>query len=365
MEEVGDLAHSPPLVRKGRSRRSNQTVLNTLETCDNSSQQNTPATRSVIDDLEWSAPSSPVSEENKPTSETFSGGSLDPSLWQDFGSAFHTAFSLLGGGEGFSLEMPGTPAVPDIVEAPIAIKPHLPQVIDESEIPKNIQSPEDMETAHSIPPDFVAGRESDDVVLVSSQEEDSDDVTLIQIKEQLMSKISQGKTTARGVKGGRGRGRKKGRGRRKGKGRGRGRGRARAVGLQSNIIDDEEDEDDVMIVNPSEQQQEEEKLNDADTPVEIQSSPAHSVICLSPAQPSSDCIYVESVFEQITDATPGQFDDAPEEEEEKKETTDDEHPGILDSKSYDPNALYCICHQKHNDRYTLISGTKTCSNSQI
>lgn len=370
MDQVGDLAHSPPLVRRGRSRRTCQTLQTDPETC--ATQRATSATRSVIDDLEWSAPSSPVSEESKPASEAFAGGSLDPSLWQDFGSAFHTAFSLLGGNEGLSLEMPDTMAVPD-VEATDAIEPSPPQVIDEMEMPDNMESADDMEISQLVAPDIVAGGESDDVVLISGQEEDSDEMTLIQIKEQLASKSRQEDTRARGGKGGRGKARRKGRGRGRRKGKRRGRGRGRAVQLQSSITDDEDNDDDVMIVNPTEQQlQEEEKINDPHGPAEIETSPAHFNITLSPAQrSSSDCIYIESDLDQITDATPGQYEDAPEEQEEEEEEekkdniNEGEHPGTLDSKGYDSNALYCICRQKHNNRYTLISRNKISRASEI
>lgn len=132
MEEVGDLAHSPPPVRKTRSRRSNQTPLSTPET--QGSLRVTPNARSVLDELEWSAPSSPVADDNKPAAETFAGGNLDPSLWQDCGSAFHTAFSLLGGGESFQVEMPDALAVPDTVEA---IEPFDSCVTDESPMCNN------------------------------------------------------------------------------------------------------------------------------------------------------------------------------------------------------------------------------------
>lgn len=365
LDEVGDLAHSPPLVRRGRSRRTSQTPMTTSETC--ATQRATAATRSVIDDLEWSAPSSPIAEENKPASEPFAGGSLDPSLWQDFGSAFHTAFSLLGGNEGLSLEMPDALPVSDMVEATDAIEPPSPQAMDETEMPDNREAADDMEISHPVALDFVAGGDIDEVVLISGQEEDSDEMTLIHIKEQLEYKSRQEHTGARGGKGGRGKARGKGRGRGRRKARGRGRGRGRAVELQSSIADDEDNDDEVIIVNPAEQRvQEEEKLNDPCGPAEMEASPAHSVISLSPAQQSnSDCIYIESDLDQITDATPGQYDDAPEEqeqeqqeEEEKGNINEGEHPDILDSKGYDSNALYCICRQKHDNRYTHISGNK-------
>uniref|UniRef100_A0A3P9L8A5 Death-inducer obliterator 1 n=1 Tax=Oryzias latipes TaxID=8090 RepID=A0A3P9L8A5_ORYLA len=92
IEEVGELAHSPPLVRRGRSRRINQTPQTPTDT---ESTQKPLTARSVLDDLQWSAPSSPLSDDGKLSSETSAGDALDPLLWQDFGSAFHTAFSLL------------------------------------------------------------------------------------------------------------------------------------------------------------------------------------------------------------------------------------------------------------------------------
>uniref|UniRef100_A0A3B5A685 Death inducer-obliterator 1 n=1 Tax=Stegastes partitus TaxID=144197 RepID=A0A3B5A685_9TELE len=132
MDEVGDLSHSPPLVRRGRGRRTYQTPQTTTETP--STERPAQTARSVIEDLQWSAPSSPVSEDSKPASEASAGGSLDPSLWQDFGSAFHTAFSLLGGDEGLSMTMSDALAVPDILEATDAIKIPNPQTIEETEV---------------------------------------------------------------------------------------------------------------------------------------------------------------------------------------------------------------------------------------
>nr|XP_046253397.1 uncharacterized protein LOC124063618 isoform X2 [Scatophagus argus] len=358
LDEVGDLAHSPPPVRRCRSRRSNQTPQATSET--GATQRTTPQTRSVLDDLEWSAPSSPVSEESKPTSEASTGVSLDPSLWQDFGSAFHTAFSLLGGNEGLSMDMSDAPAAPDILKATDAIEAPPTQVVDEPEVPDTMDTADDTEMSQPVAPDNVAGGESDDVVLISSQEEDSDEMTLIQIKEKLASKSRQGDTRARGGKGGRGKARGRGRGKGKGKGKGRGRGRGRAVEPHSSFADSEDKSEEVIMVKPAEQQlQEEAKVDDPHGPaeIEISSSPSHSDICLSPSQrSSSDCIYIESDLDQIADAAPGQYDDAPEEqvEEEKK---DDMNAGVYsvksNSKSYDSNALYCICQQKHNERFMI------------
>lgn len=135
MEEVGELAHSPPPVRKTRSRRSTHIALTTAET--EESPRRTPSAMSVLDGLEWSAPSSPVAEETKPATETFAAGNLDPSLWQDCGSAFHTAFSLLGGGDSFQVEMQDALAVPGAAEAGDSIEPYDSHVTDESAMPKN------------------------------------------------------------------------------------------------------------------------------------------------------------------------------------------------------------------------------------
>lgn len=353
MEEVGDLTHSPPLVRRGRSRRTNQTPRATTET--HITQRATHATRRVIDDLEWSAPSSPVSEESKPASEASAAGSLDPSLWQDFGSAFHTAFSLLGGNEDLSMDMPDTLAAPDILETTDEALPL--QSIDETEVSDVMESAEDMEISLPVVPNSAGGGEIQDIVIISSQEEDSDEMTLIQIKEQLASKGRQGHTRARGGKGGRGnaRGRARGRGRGRGKGRGRGRGRGRPAELQSGIAGGEESDDEVLLVSPAEQQlHNEEKFNDQHTAATVV-SPVH---CDSPIQhSSSDCIIIDTDLDQInSDVTLGQYDDAPEEEGDEKKDIKivGEYSSITDAEGYDSNALYCICRQKHNQRY--ISG---------
>lgn len=357
LDEVGELAHSPPLVRRGRSRRACQTPQTTVET--SATPRATPATKSVIDDLEWSAPSSPVAEEQKPASEAFAGGSLDPSLWQDFGSAFHTAFSLLGGNEGLSLGMPEALPAPDIVEATDATEPSPPQAPEESEMPDNIETADDMEISQAVAADIPAEGEISDVVVISGQEEDSDEMTLIQIKEQLTSKNRLEDTGSRGGKGGKGKARRKGRRQNRRKGKGRGRGRGRAAELQSSNADDEED--DVIIVDPTERQlQEEVKQNDPHGPADTETSSAHLNISLSPAQrSSSDCICIESDLDQVTDATTGQFENAPteqvEEEKDKKDDIKGERPGTLDSKGCDSDALYCICRRKQNNRYAVIS----------
>lgn len=358
MEEVGDLTHSPPLVRRGRSRRTNQAPQTTTDT--HTTHRATHTTRSVLDDLEWSAPSSPVSEESKPASEASAVGSLDPSLWQDFGSAFHTAFSLLGGNEALSMDMPDTLAAPDILEAADTVETS--PAMDETEVSDVMESAEDMEISLPVAPNNVPCGEIEDIVLISSQEEDSDEMTLIQIKDQLASKGRKGDMKARGGKGGRGkaRGRARGRGKGRGKGRGRGRGRGRAVALQSSIADGVESDDEVVLVSPAEHQvmqlHEGEKANDPHTAA-VDISPVH---CDSPAERSStDCIIIDTDSDQITDVTIGQYDDAPEEEEEEKKDSKivGKYSSIMDAEGYDGNALYCICRQKHNNRY--ISGIES------
>lgn len=311
----------------------------------------------MIDDLEWSAPSSPVSDESKPASETFTGGAFDPSLWQDIGSAFHTAFSLLGGNEGLSLEVPNSLVAPVTVEATDSIEPSPQRVIDETDIPENTETTDDMESSQPVAPDIVSGEEiDDDVVLISSREDDSDEMTLLQIKKQIASQSRQVDTRARGVKAGRGKAKRKGRGRGRKKGKGRGRGRGKAVGLHLGVADDEDDdEEEVMIVTPAEQQlREEESTNEPQCPIEIETSPAHSVTSLSPAhQSSSDCICIESDLDHTTDTTLGQYEDAPEKQEEqerKDRTHEGKQQGQLDFKGYDSEALCCICQQKRNNR---------------
>uniref|UniRef100_A0A3Q2E8R3 Death inducer-obliterator 1 n=1 Tax=Cyprinodon variegatus TaxID=28743 RepID=A0A3Q2E8R3_CYPVA len=154
MEEVGDLSNSPPVVRRGRTRRANQAAATNTE--DKSKKKNTRTTRSVIDDLQWSAPSSPVTEDSKEPLETSAGGTFDPSLWQDFGSAFHTAFSLLGGGEDLPLTDAAT--VPDF------FLPADPQLIEKNEVPDNLDDTELTQPAAS---DSTAERQIDNQGLLT------------------------------------------------------------------------------------------------------------------------------------------------------------------------------------------------------
>ncbi|XP_076022375.1 uncharacterized protein LOC143012919 [Genypterus blacodes] len=351
MEEVADVVINPPPVRRGRSRQANQTPQTTSDT--STSQMASRSSRNFIDDLEWSAPSSPVPEEPKPISEATAGSSLDPTLWQDFGSAFHTAFSLLGGKEGLSMEMSDVLLPPDNIEPTDEVETPPPQVAG-IEVPDNKDCVDGMEISEPVAQENVEGSEMDDVVVISSQEEDSDEMTLIQIKQQLASKARQVTAGGRGGKGGRGRARGRGRGRRraKGKGRVRGRGRGRATEIESSTADDDEAEemDEVIVVHQANLLQIKESSPLGSTIIELPQSPAQ--------QSSSDCIVIDTDVDRITDVSPGQYDDAPEEEDEEKqeEMKEDKYvvySSISDSEDYDADALYCICRQKHNKRFMI------------
>ncbi|XP_047445529.1 uncharacterized protein LOC125010755 isoform X2 [Mugil cephalus] len=339
MEEVGELSHSPPLVRRGRSRRANQKSQTTAET--RPTQRAARTARSVLDDLQWSAPSSPVSDSGKTASEASAGGNLDPSLWQDFGSAFHTAFSLLGGEDSLPMTMSDALPTTDATEAPN------PPVVEETEEPYDI---DDVEITQPAAVDSVTEGDGSDVILISSQEEDSDNMTLLQIKEHL---ASSGRG-ARGGKGGRGkaRGRGRGRGRSRGKSKGRGRGRGRVEDLQSSPAGDE-DVEEVVLVNPSEQQHVQEEENELSSLPVIEKSHVHVDVALSPPQQSSsDCLILDSDSDHITNEAPSQFDDAPEEGKEHVKIIGD-NSSISDSEGYDSNALHCICRQKHDKRFMI------------
>ncbi|XP_047222134.1 uncharacterized protein si:ch73-181d5.4 isoform X2 [Girardinichthys multiradiatus] len=355
MEEVGDLTHSPPLVRRGRSRRAIQAPETNTE--DGTKQKTTRTARSVIEDLQWSAPSSPVSEDSKEPSETSAGGAFDPSLWQDLGSAFHTAFSLLGGNEGLSLT--DALAVPAFLGPANEIEPTDPQPVEENEVPENL---EDMDVTQPVAPDNVTERESDYVVLISSQEEDSDEMTLFQIKEQLATSSRPGDSKARGGKGGRGkaRARGRGRGRGRGKGKGKGRGRGRAVELQPIIADIEDIDDNVILVNADEPQHLHESIqNDPQSSPEMESTSAHFDITLNAAlqSVSSDCIILESDFTHNRAVNHGQFDDAPGEMEGEKGKKQGENIGeipiITESEERGSNAMCFVCSQTHIKRFMI------------
>ncbi|XP_061835390.1 uncharacterized protein [Nerophis lumbriciformis] len=345
VDEVGEQTSSPLLVRRARSRHSTQTP---PALKDNKVAQARQASLAVINDLEWSAPASPVSEEPKPALSHV-GGCLDPSMWQDIGSAFGTAFSLLGGDEGLSMDISDDLAIPEVLPVSDATEPIL-LVADNTEVSEYRELAHNVGILQPVPLEKVASGNVEDVVLISSQDEDSDEVTLIQIKEQLQSKSMHKLIDGRG-----GRGKARGRGRGRGRGKGRGRGRGKALEVQSLVEDD-----DVMLVNPSEEQlqhlQEGHKENDSHTLISMETSPAHSVKTLSPVQQmSSDFIIIDTDVEQNTDTTSGPYDDTP--EEGKRQDHNDreviQHSRILASNIYDPTAVYCICRQKHNKRFMI------------
>ncbi|XP_015239036.1 PREDICTED: death-inducer obliterator 1 isoform X2 [Cyprinodon variegatus] len=348
MEEVGDLSNSPPVVRRGRTRRANQAAATNTE--DKSKKKNTRTTRSVIDDLQWSAPSSPVTEDSKEPLETSAGGTFDPSLWQDFGSAFHTAFSLLGGGEDLPLTDAAT--VPDF------FLPADPQLIEKNEVPDNLDDTELTQPAAS---DSTAERQIDNVILISSQEEDSDEMTLLQIKEQLASSSSsQGGSKTRGGKGGRGKAKARGRGRGRGRGKGKARGRGRAVELQSILADNEDDEDDVIFVNTDEQQllHEESIQNEPHNNPEMESTSTDFDITLNAALQSASAGYVvvDSDFNQSSALTHGQFADAPDETEREDQNQGEsggETQSVTESGEHDSSAMCFVCSQTHIKRFMI------------
>uniref|UniRef100_A0A096M2H0 Death inducer-obliterator 1 n=1 Tax=Poecilia formosa TaxID=48698 RepID=A0A096M2H0_POEFO len=336
MEEVGDLTHSPPPLRRGRSRRTNQAPETNTE--EDTKQKATRTARSVIEDLQWSAPSSPASEDSKEPPETSAGGSFDPSLWQDFGSAFHTAFSLLGGNEGLSLT--DALAVPSFFEPANEIELTDPQPVEENETPDNL---DEMEVTQPVAPAIVGERESDYVVVISSQEEDSDEKSQMQIKEQLARSSRQGDSKARGGNGG------------------RGKGRGRAAVLQSIMAVNEDTDDEVVLVNADEQQDlpKDGIQIDPQIPPEMESTSAHFGITLNAAlqSVSTGCVILDSDFNQSGAITHGQFDDAPDEvegEEDKNQgETTAEISSIAESEGQDSNATCFVCSQMHIKRFMI------------
>ncbi|XP_077368807.1 uncharacterized protein LOC144013606 isoform X1 [Festucalex cinctus] len=327
MEEVGDITHSPPPARRLRGRRLPQT---TPTSDDNKAAQSPEVPQTVVEDLEWSASSSPVSEETKPALAP-AGGCLDPSMWQDIGSAFHTAFTLLGGDDDLPVELSQSLALTDILGVGNVSEVLSPQTADETEESELVKSKDNVGTLQPVVSDEVTEADVNNVVLISSPDEDKEDMPLIETKEQLDFKPRQGGRARRG-----GRGKARGRGRGKGKGRGRGRGRAKALEVEEIVADEDDDDDDVILVNPSD---------------------APSVPAVSPIQQTSpDCIIIDTNEDLNTDITAGQYDDASDEEGKQGDSVIKhvmEHPSISDSKGYDPNALYCICRQKHDKRFMI------------
>ncbi|XP_038863410.1 death-inducer obliterator 1-like [Salvelinus namaycush] len=146
LDETED-PESPPLpTRRGRGRPA-QTY----------SRRGRGGRRSAPADLEHSETGSPTPMDTEPASEALEpcpGARLDPSSWRDFGSAFSTAFSLLGE-----------------------------------------KKEEDRTTA--APPSYGG---SGDMDAASSIEEDSDELTLKQLQERLSIR-GRGEARGRGVRG--------------------------------------------------------------------------------------------------------------------------------------------------------------------
>ncbi|XP_056154777.1 death-inducer obliterator 1-like [Lampris incognitus] len=349
MEEMTDIDTSPSPVRRSRGRRAKQTPQTAPDT--QTTQRTTRSSKSVIDDLEWSAPSSPVLMDTETTPETSTGGTLDPSLWQDFGSAFHTAFSLLGAKECASTDMPDALAASDSLEANDDTEaPANEDKTDGMEAPDRLEAPAEVDIAEpiDIPITDIDIEESDNILVISSRDEDTEELTVMEIKETQASKRRQTDTRSRGVKGGRGKAKRKGRGRgrARGRGRGKGRGRGRATEPESSTADDEEDDDEVVFVSQTAQPQlpETEKESSPERGAAMEMSRSQSPL------PITKCIILDNDLEQTAEGAPGQYDDAPQEKEEDKNTA---YSSISDSEGYDPDALYCICRQKHNKRFMI------------
>uniref|UniRef100_A0A3Q0QPE3 Death inducer-obliterator 1 n=1 Tax=Amphilophus citrinellus TaxID=61819 RepID=A0A3Q0QPE3_AMPCI len=99
-----------------------------------------------------------------------------------------------------------------------------------------------------------------------------------------------------------------------------------------------------------------EKETDPHSPPEKEGSAAPFDTALSTAQQSnSDCMIIDSDYVQITELTPGQFDEAPEEEDEAKKDAEntEEYSSKSHTEGYDSNTLYCICRQKENKRFMI------------
>ncbi|XP_057682681.1 uncharacterized protein LOC130909820 [Corythoichthys intestinalis] len=319
LEEVGDLNLSPPPLRRVRGRRQTCTTLASKDDIDAQSQE----TCTTIEALEWSAPSSPITEETKPPLAS-AGGCLDLNMWQDVGSAFHTAFTLLGGDEDLSTEMCQALAVPDNLGLDDATEVPLPHTTDDTKVSEPLRPALDV----CVTAETEAKMDVEDVVIISSTEEDCDDMSLMQIKAKLNSKAKQG------GKGGRGKAKGRGRGRGRGKGKGRGRGRAKAVEVET-IMTDYNDSD-VILVNTS----------DTDTDPTLRSV----------QQTSSDFIIADTEVDQNIDPTLGQYDDADEDEGKQGNSAIMnimENSGSSHSKAHDLNAMCSICQQKYNNRFVV------------
>ncbi|XP_072304764.1 uncharacterized protein [Eucyclogobius newberryi] len=319
MDEVGDLDPSPPLVRKIRGRKSKTPSQQTTPTARDGPKAAACSSKSVLDELEWSAPSSPASEESKPTSETSAGGSMDPCMWQNFGSAFHTALSLLGGPDG-SLVV----ATPNVIEVSDD-EPESPptEPLEESDFPSQaVDILDDLKSP-------VDANEDDDVVSISSREDRSSEITkLLDIKKKLELEIQEHTKRAKG-----GRGKVRGKGRGRGRGRGRGKGRGRGRGKTAGIQEVDNNNELMIRVLPEQplQQVEDEELN-----LNLQVPPEMAQMCfdLSLSTPHTSGCTIDR-----DQAIAGQFDNAPEDRTEES---------VVELS--DTNAVCRICEEKQNNR---------------
>ncbi|XP_077462923.1 uncharacterized protein LOC144078575 [Stigmatopora argus] len=322
LEEVGDLNLSPPPLRRVRGRRHTRTTLGLKDDHAAQSQETCPA----ITALEWSAPSSPIAEVTKPSLAS-AGGCLDLNMWQDVGSAFHTAFTLLGGDEDLSTEVSQILAVPDNLGLGNATE------IPPQQIPVDTNVSEPMETAYDfcVTSDKVAKMDIEDVLIISSPEEDCDEISLMQIKEHLHSKAKGG------GRGGKSKAKVRGRGR--GRGKGKGRGRARTKGVEVETIMTDYDSDVILI-------------NTIDTDTDLTLS--------SVKQTTSDFILADSDVDQNIDLMLGHYDDTDVDERKQGNSAikcNQDYSDSSQSKAHDSNALCSFCQQKYNKRFMVSCHT--------
>jgi len=127
-----------------------------------------------------------------------------------------------------------------------------------------------------------------------------------------------------------------------------GRKRGRAVELKSSVED--EDVEDRTLVN----QQASQPRHEQQRP---ESSPGAAVVLYSDSPSKalgtgSDPL--DRDLDLSADGTRSQYDDAVEDRRFEKERSH----RVFDSEGSDPDALYCICRQKHSKRYVLVASQK-------
>lgn len=131
----------------------------------------------------------------------------------------------------------------------------------------------------------------------------------------------------------------------------KGRRRERAAELEFNMED--EDVKDLNLVN----QQALQEWHEQQRP-ESNSGAADVLYSDSPAKElstGSDPLVMNSDLDLSADRTRGQYDNkAVDDRRFEKEKSH----RVFDSEGSDPDALYCICRQKHNKRYVLVASQK-------